>query len=141
MSSLASDDMNSMLTSPELLPLALHQPLAKEALPDIENHKDVVVPPFELPKAASLSVSDQEDAVDLLEWISLLLLKSPRIDPGHQVDSYLSRYKVPCMDKASRQDLVSLAWKGFLPAQWVQQLTLAALYGSSRHCPCEKRSL
>ncbi|KAF1981102.1 hypothetical protein K402DRAFT_387105 [Aulographum hederae CBS 113979] len=85
------------------------------------------------------STYDATMAEELLEFISLLELDSPRIKVGDEVDPYLSRYEVPRLfettesEDAAREEgdpkgnrksketqkLVCLKWKGFLTLEWI----------------------
>ena len=85
---------------------------------------NIVVPKFSLNSPVTHSIEANEDATDLLEWLGLLSLNSPRVTFADRIDPYLSRYAVPYRDRATQQDLVSLKWKGFIPASWMEQLFL-----------------
>lgn len=71
------------------------------------------------------------DATEILEWLSLVVLGSPRVQDDDRIDPYLSRYRVLCNEKeatdSNMQDLVRLTWHGFIPATFIKQMLLATL--------------
>ena len=109
----------------ESTPVVAHQPVCKVLQPTIKHHYNIATPKFQLPSHAMHSDEHQEDAADLLEWLSLVPMDSPRIVSGDAVDPYLSRYAVPYEDEAVSQNLVSVRWRGFITAQWMQGLFAA----------------
>ena len=65
---------------------------------------------------------DFEDfAVEIHEWLSLISLESPRINPDDHIDSFLSRYASPGESKTS-SDLVKISWRGFLSPSWAHKM-------------------
>lgn len=68
----------------------------------------------------------QESCGALAEWIAMVQLRSPRVSAEDDVDSYLSRYCVPG-DDPSTINLISLKWRGLIPAKWIQQLFISLL--------------
>lgn len=80
--------------------------------------------------------ADDEDsrvqAEELLEWLSLVCLDSPRVRDGDAIDTFLSRYRVPVLEgqEAQKADLVRLRWYGFMPATWVTNVFTAAVKAS-----------
>lgn len=75
-----------------------------------------------------LTEDAQESLYDLLEYIDLLQLGSPRVQSTDQVDPFISRYSVP--ESSSERELETqkvrvLRWEGLIHAQWM----LALLYG------------
>ncbi|KAL1857269.1 hypothetical protein Plec18167_004747 [Paecilomyces lecythidis] len=75
---------------------------------------------------ADLGDASQDDVQALCqefsEWIALVSLGSPRVVAGDSVDPYLSRYSVPQVELSKPSDLVSLKWRGLIPAHWINQL-------------------
>lgn len=64
---------------------------------------------------------DLEDfAVDMHEWLSLIALGSPRIDPDDHLDPFLSRYTSPG-NVNERIELVKISWHGFMCSSWVHR--------------------
>jgi ribonuclease P/MRP protein subunit RPP40 len=65
--------------------------------------------------------ADFEDyAIDIHEWISMVLLTSPRIDPDDRIDPFLSRY-IPPGDSPKSGKLVKIIWRGFMPSSWANK--------------------
>jgi ribonucleases P/MRP protein subunit RPP40 len=76
--------------------------------------------------------SDFEDfAVDIHEWLSLISLQSPRIDPSDQIDSFLSRYAPPANVEA-KASLVKVTWRGLMTSAWAYKTFVKALVAISR---------
>lgn len=74
------------------------------------------------------SQESYEEAAELLEWIGLAMLVSPRVEAADHPDPYLARYQVPGGDRSvEQQDLVRYRWRGFVHPGFVQKVLLAAL--------------
>lgn len=112
------------------MPIAAHHPISREALPIRTTRANVLIPP--LPPvgwdSASPSVQ-QEETLDILEWLGMLTLGSPRIKADDDIDPYLSRYAVPNTipnpeDSAApiTDNIATVRWHGFIPAAWVTKL-------------------
>jgi ribonuclease P/MRP protein subunit RPP40 len=98
--------------------------VSPEISPDIEASKPSLKPPT---KTNSEYDGDFEDfVVETHEWLSLISLGSPRINPADQIDSFLSRYVPPGMSIESSK-LVKITWRGFLPPSWVHKTFAQAL--------------
>ncbi|KAF2765042.1 hypothetical protein EJ03DRAFT_280822 [Teratosphaeria nubilosa] len=104
--------------------------------PVVSRLENVLVPAF---PDDVLERDDHESATELLEWISLALADSPRVQQDDQVDPYLSRYRVPGPSGAdgdsSSPDIEHLRrfhWHGFLPASFAQRAILAAMKASGK---------
>ncbi|KAI4137531.1 MAG: hypothetical protein LQ341_005106 [Variospora aurantia] len=65
--------------------------------------------------------SNQEHALDIVEWLSLVSLQSPRIHVDDQIDPYLCSYSTPDEYSVSTGRLVVSRMSGFLPAEWLRQ--------------------
>lgn len=76
-------------------------------------------PPTELDPSYGADFEDY--AVDTHEWLSLVLLGSPRINPDDKIDPFLSRY-VPPGDTFTSSKLVKVTWRGFVSPSWVHKL-------------------
>lgn len=81
-----------------------------------EELKGAIIPPFPA-DGADISKSNQDDLTDLLEWLSLAAISSPRIYQGDLVDEIISRYSVPNTTSATStiQTLTKMTYTGFLP--------------------------
>lgn len=105
-------------------PLDLHQPIIKKVEPQVVSLGEALVPVF----PDELLEKDYADAAELLEWISLALLGSPRVLKDDAVDSVLSRYSVPAASgEPSAENLVRLSWEGLVPSKFAQQVFLCVL--------------
>ncbi|KAH0365084.1 hypothetical protein KCU65_g6290, partial [Aureobasidium melanogenum] len=101
----------------------------KEVKAETEDLEKVLVPDF--PSDISKNADGENDLVELLEWISLAALNSPRIQQGDLVDEIISRYEVPTISKpttdatdgtsngTTTQDLMKTTFTGFLPASFL----------------------
>lgn len=81
----------------------------------------VMVPPF----PSDTVKEDQDTVTELLEWISLAMAGSPRVQEGDRIDHLLSRYAVP--DGSEAQDLKRQSWRGFLSNGFVADVFGEAL--------------
>jgi ribonuclease P/MRP protein subunit RPP40 len=108
--------------------LAAHAPTIKVLEPSPEPLQQVLCPSFALSKDAG-DDDTREEAAELLEWLSLTMSRSPRVQKGDSVDPFLCRY-CPAED-VTPLDLVSYQWRGFAPAAFVLKILLAAMKASS----------
>ncbi|KAG9696622.1 hypothetical protein KCU95_g4190, partial [Aureobasidium melanogenum] len=106
----------------------------KEVKMETEDLGKVLVPGF--PYDISKNADGENDLVELLEWVSLAALNSPRIQQGDLVDEIISRYEVPTIPSKSAtdatsngtttQNLTKTTFTGFLPASF-----LASTFGEA----------
>lgn len=109
----------------------------KEVKVEVEDLEKVLVPGF--PSDISKTPDGENDLVELLEWISLAALNSPRIHKGDLVDEIISRYEVPAIcpkpttdgtdelnNGTTIQNLTKTTITGFLPASF-----LASAFGEA----------
>ncbi|KAG9583676.1 hypothetical protein KCU77_g4063, partial [Aureobasidium melanogenum] len=109
----------------------------KEVKVETEDVEKVLVPDF--PADISKNADGQTDLIELLEWISLAALNSPRIQQGDLVDEIISRYEVPIISSkptteatdgtsngTTTQNLTKTTFMGFLPASF-----LASTFGEA----------
>ncbi|KAM7203414.1 Ribonuclease P 40kDa (Rpp40) subunit domain containing protein [Naviculisporaceae sp. PSN 640] len=114
--------------TPDPDPLEKHNPTTITAHPTISQNLDTIIPDLKVAVDPSLSTSRAREefeylATDIYEWLSLVRLQSPRVQPGDQVDPYLCRYEVPgALDGELQQPkLCKITWQGFLPPSWARQ--------------------
>ena len=103
-------------------PMAGHFPTKVTISPEIDSNIIISTPSLEPPIAPNPKYDgDFEDfAVEMHEWLSLVSLGSPRIDPNDRIDPVLSRYLSPGeLTKSSK--LVKITWQGFQSASWVHK--------------------
>lgn len=93
-----------------------------------------------------IPIPDPIQSTELLEWISLAILGSPRISADDVMDSYLCRYSVPSssfvgerspgsaeeekQEKLSEQQISKFRWRGLVHPGFVMRVVLAALKAS-----------
>lgn len=113
-------------------PLSAHQPLIKTVEPDNRSVTDVLVPPF----PAAISENEDQEALELLEWMRLVSLSSPRVRAGDAPEPVLYRYGIPQFSDTTANDgaeqdtsknLVRLRWHGLIPAQFASGVLSAAV--------------
>lgn len=121
-------------------PILPHHPIFHDILPTGELLGDVLVPAtltntFEVPGAPSNATSPAEDVqeslYELLEYLDLLQLRSPRLRSTDSIDPFISRYSVP--QTPGGKDLQPhnvrvLEWKGLISAQWILILLNQLMY-------------
>jgi len=113
--------------------LEAHFPVKKSAAAQTSQGMHVKKPPLEPPTEVDPSYgADFEDyAVDLHEWLSLILLDSPRILADDKIDPYLSRY-VPPGDPSTSCTMVKVKWRGFISAFWARNALVQILQAAPR---------
>lgn len=63
----------------------------------------------------------EEFTVDIYEWLSLVRLGSPRLDPTDNIDPFLSRYETPGeLEDKEETNLSRISWTGFLTPAWAK---------------------
>ena len=109
-------------------PIAQHQPKIKTVEPHIEPLNDIYVPE----PGQDIREDDHHLANDLLEWLSLAAMGSPRIHRLDKIDTHLSGYQIPdAADMAcSTQDIIRYRWHGLLPAMFIKNIVSASLKAS-----------
>jgi ribonuclease P/MRP protein subunit RPP40 len=88
--------------------------------------------------------SFEDHGLILYEWLSLLSLESPRIEPEDNIDPYLARYRGA--DNASDYiQVCKISWKGLIGTSWFRDLvqdvlaacpkqTWLSIHASSSRC-------
>ena len=112
------------------IPLSLHEPVHQTLEPEITHHKDILVPP--LHEVVSTGQVDEDDVVEILEWLGLVTLESPRVKSYDSIDPFLARYQAPQHELAAPGNLVAIRWRGFILGGWVRRLFVECL-GSMRN--------
>lgn len=112
-------------------PLAKHHPVVTEVLPQTKTTEAIKLP--DLSPTISEDDSELHDwALEMYEWISLVVVDSPRVSVMDSIDPFLSRYEKPQGDSRGRGHgnvlrLVSTTWTGFLPSNWIMGLFVDVL--------------
>ncbi|PSS20126.1 hypothetical protein M430DRAFT_100089 [Amorphotheca resinae ATCC 22711] len=119
-------DLGATALAPD--PLDIHFPTKVAVVPDITSEIKVNMPSLKPPTDTSSEYGDdfKDFAVETHEWLSLISLNSPRVNPDDQIDSFLSRY-VPPGESTTRSNLVKITWRGFLSPSWAHKLFVHAL--------------
>lgn len=94
----------------------------KHIKPQTEELKEIIIPPFPTDDA-DISKTNQDDVTDLLEWLSLAAISSPRIKQGDIIDEIISRYSVPNTSTTSTiQTLTKTTYTGFIPSSTIADI-------------------
>lgn len=105
-------------------PISIHQPSIHAITPSTTILRNVLSP--KLTVGDLLQLREQEDAMELLEWIHLLSISSPRLRASDKIDPFLSKYEVPGFgQELVKRDIVRVRWRGFVPPQFVREMFLA----------------
>lgn len=114
-------------------PVEGFRPFLREVEGEVAEMEGLLVPAFPENYDGEGAGSKQLeiDATELLEWLGLVCLDSPRVRAGDGIDSFLSRYEVPRFggpdEELKAVDVVKLRWHGFMPAVWVAKVFTAAI--------------
>ncbi|KAK3390802.1 ribonuclease P 40kDa subunit-domain-containing protein [Podospora didyma] len=111
-------------TTPEPDPLASHFPVKYMCNPKVTQDIAVTIPNLSSFDTALCESDDDFESLstEIYEWLSLVRLQSPRIDPGDQINPYLCRYQVPGDETGEHVGKAcKLSWQGFLPTAWSRQ--------------------
>jgi ribonuclease P/MRP protein subunit RPP40 len=104
--------------------LSKHAPWIKKVEPEVIRLDGTMCP--KLLKGKFDGVYEEDEAMSLLEWVSLLSLDSPRVRAKDNIDPHLSRYEVPDFgDGLKARDMVRVRWKGFMPPAFVRDVFLS----------------
>lgn len=106
---------------PSRKPIAAHHPIAKTCAPEITKREKVIQPRFKV-KATEMATILEAKAIEFHEWLSLVVLGSPRVREDDIVDAYLCRYAVPDDEPTVISGVVRVHWSGLIPAVWIRQL-------------------
>ena len=112
-------------------PISKHHPKRIICEPKI-TFLEVLVPPMaiQLPDQANAPKSN-DDYLEILEWLGLVVLDSPRIHPNDSIDPHLCQYEIPNPEEVCMTPLVKLTWHALLSAEWITKVLLNCLYVDS----------
>jgi Ribonuclease P 40kDa (Rpp40) subunit len=107
-------------------PLDQHHPTVVPGDPLYHVLERVLSPPFSqvFSQFTDSTVSDALDAeasYELIEWLGLVVLQSPRVLHGDSIDPYLSRYAAP-EGSTEIQSLRIIKWQGLIGARWLTRM-------------------
>lgn len=95
--------------------------VAKPAISDsIEAKLPELKPPVEFLVPAARD-DFETFATEIYEWLSLVRLESPRVNPTDNIDPFLSRYQVP---GEQRTNVRVITWEGFLAPSWSRKMLI-----------------
>lgn len=120
--------MLTSLAAPSPDPLAKHFPVNFTCKPAVVERISTTVPSFNLGDDAVKQPLWEKDefVTEIYEWLSLIRLQSPRIDPSDDIDPYLSRYQLPQSRDGNPTNLCKVSWQGFFSSRWVRQILIDA---------------
>jgi hypothetical protein len=107
-------------------PLAQHHPAIVRGDPQYGVFEHVLCPPFSQSFAnftypAASDIFDTDATYEIVEWLGLVLLQSPRVLHGDNIDPYLSRYAAP-EGSSELQSLRIVKWQGLIGARWLTRI-------------------
>jgi ribonuclease P/MRP protein subunit RPP40 len=108
--------------------LAALAPTIKTLEPSPTPLLHTLCPSFQLSEDGS-EEDVRDEATELLEWLSLAMSRSPRVQKSDSVDPFLCRYRPA--ESTTPVDLVHYQWRGFAPSAFVLKVLLAAMKASS----------
>ncbi|CAN9162616.1 unnamed protein product [Alternaria alternata] len=105
-------------------PISRHAPWLHNMAPEETSMNNVLVPQLPVSDLTKL-YAEEEEALDLLEYLHMLQLKSPRVEKGDNINPHLARYDVPDLGKGvATRNLVTVRWRGFMSPTFVRNLFL-----------------
>lgn len=132
---LSASDINASIptysSSTVVIPEILRQFPARTIVPRTDTFADVLVPSFKAPPNSRPHGGGKSDeanyhrevwrdwAMEIYEYLSLLLLPADRIRAADRVDSYLSTYAI---DDTHVDSITRVRFSGLIPATWVEKL-------------------
>ncbi|GKT83966.1 ribonuclease P 40kda subunit [Colletotrichum tofieldiae] len=124
---------NAATTAPSADPLDQYFPTRYTCEPALVSDMHVQTAPLAIPNEVIQNGDrpDLEDfATETYEWLSLIRLRSPRVDAEDNIDPYLSRYRVPSgtdADTPAHSKVCKITWQGFFTSDWVRSVLINAL--------------
>ena len=114
-------------------PVDIHFPLQKTVNAEVLVGIRASLPPLSPTIGTDLLYDGnfEDFAVETHEWLSLISLGSPRINPEDKIDPFLSRYVTPGESNLTA-NLVKVIWPGFLTPIWVHKLFIGISLAASR---------
>lgn len=135
------------LNSNDSSPVREFAPFIYDLAPKVHEMEGLTIPSF----TGDFSDEDSIEAVELLEWIQLAMLDSPRLRKNDSIDTYLCRYQIPDLshignsipkdakingasegeagtlshsaaNSAEAVDLVRLHWHAFIPCNMITEV-------------------
>ena len=111
-------------------PLSKHHPTMFDF-----SSKDKLKALVRVPPLRPHETGDAPNAFDIgewshnvVEWLGLVALESPRIQAKDMVDPYLSRWTFPEGTSEHATPVRALRWEGMIDSGWVTQLLITCMY-------------
>lgn len=119
--------------------LSQHHPTIVQGGPRYKVFEHVLSPPLSQVFSTLLdpTISDAfnaEASYELIEWLGLVVLQSPRVLHGDQIDPYLSRYAAP-EGSTEIGSLRIIEWQGLISARWLMRMLSSCMLVSSLPLP------
>lgn len=104
-------------------------PSTRTCRPVVTRLESILVPSMELKvQPQDANSEDFEDAsLELLEWLGMLSLQSPRLSSTDAINPYLCRYDLKERDGTTVSPVMKITWRGFFPAKWIHELYLECM--------------
>ncbi|KAF2832844.1 hypothetical protein CC86DRAFT_886 [Ophiobolus disseminans] len=103
--------------------LSKHAPFLHNVEPSVIKMPGVLVP--KIAEKDTTLLYAQDESLELLEYLHLLGLQSPRLDAKDDISDWLSRYEVPDLGSGiATRDIVCVRWKGFVTPAFVRDVFL-----------------
>ncbi|ETS86845.1 hypothetical protein PFICI_00673 [Pestalotiopsis fici W106-1] len=121
-------------STPDPDPLLNFFPTKYSSAPFMEEDLDVQTPTLKIPGHALTDdgrLELEDFATEIYEWLSLLRLKSPRVESGDNIDPFLSRYSVPAHGQVDSSRLCKISWQGFIAPGWARQVLVDVILSVS----------
>jgi ribonucleases P/MRP protein subunit RPP40 len=113
-------------------PLMKYAPARYTSEPHVLEYS-VVVPTLKPPASildSQTRLELDEYATDIYEWLSMVRLQSPRLNPDDKIDPYLSSYAIPASSTARPEGpLTKITWEGFISPAWTRRLLAEVILG------------
>ncbi|KAF7562038.1 hypothetical protein G7046_g2083 [Stylonectria norvegica] len=110
-------------------PLQKQYPTKFTSLPGISQDMTVRKAPLDI-SSEVLATGDrlelEQEATECYEWLALIRLGSPRVEPRDDVDPYIARYQIS-NDMEGEVTVRKLSWQGFISANWLRDLLVDVL--------------
>ena len=91
--------------------------------PTITTSESILVPSLRPPSASLSEWTQLEDSLDILEWLGMVALQSPRVAEADGIDPFLARYAIPGgIDDAQVRHVVRVRWRGFIGVEWMEKI-------------------
>ncbi|KAL6703272.1 hypothetical protein ACN47E_010060 [Coniothyrium glycines] len=104
-------------------PISKHAPWIHDTIPKARVLQEQLIPKVSMSTISE--VYDKDESLNLLEYLHMLSLESPRLHVDDAIDPHLSRYEVPDLGSGiGSGNIVHIRWTGFLSPVFVRQIFL-----------------